>query len=152
MNFEHFIDPVLEGYRMGSEQPLSKKSSQASFWSMPGNMQVSPSALVLSLCDGDDGPLPSWLAHWHPRARAIKLDSLPNTSLGTSSLLSRPTMIITTTMFITSANRITHKGYISIFTSAIPTTYFIYFYLSGCTESSVCHGLSFSCSVRDLLP
>ena len=79
INFEHFIDPVPEGYRMGSKQPLSWKSSQASFWSMPGNMQVSLSAgLILGLCDGDDSQLPSWLARWHPRARAIKLDSLPN--------------------------------------------------------------------------
>ena len=59
-----------------------------------------------------------------------------STSLGTSSLLSRPTMIITTTTFITSTNRITHKGYISVFTSASPTTYFIYlFFLSVWPDS-----------------
>ena len=119
---------------MGSEQGLQAgRAAEAAFGQSLGTCRCHRQLLSLvSVMETTVSSLLGWpIGILEPEPSSWTPYPTPSTSttLGTSSLLSHPTVIITTTTFITSANRITHKGYISVFTSASPTTYFIYLFL-----------------------
>lgn len=112
INFEHFIDSVPEGYRMGSEQGLcAGMAAEPAFSQGLGTCRYHLQLLLTlvsvmemtasSLFDWPVGGLEPEPSSWTP----YPTPSTP-TNLGASSFLSPPTVISATITFITSVNRI----------------------------------------------